>query len=1164
MRKLRIFIISVLVVLSMCSFTLFAACKDDSNNNTTNLSTIKLDQTVLLMEIGESKTLTATSSDSGATFSWISFDNEIVSVENGTITALKEGTTTVVVYIDDVRAYCTITVKDGKDANVTLAPDGTLSYKKAETEKVNIDLYDGATKLINLATDYTAATLNIHDLIVDYRVKNSVTEDKAYTVKIKGSKVEGEIKTGTYKAIDTLEKLLAAIAAANQAKPDYMYLTADIVIEDTTPASDNRTGGLFMLSGVETMPAFLNIDGQGHSISYGEKFLTSINNGNQDEDNGETEDDCRTLFGTLKQSKIKNLVIDIAIAVEHASTGLISFYTEDVDFTDCYFKVALNQQGGSYSNSLFKGSKQTNFTNCVFELIDINENDSYDVHITGHESSDTTFTDCATIYSGNESSVTEITNIISQQKDSDSIAITNFNLYYSVKELILTEKDDNTWSSAWTFDGENNVIKLLDIVRASSNVDVILDKNGLLDFAGMTGERTVIVNDGTADVITETLPETAENFDLYDAIISYRETNSITEDKSYTANVSIASYSGSVTTATIIAIGDTADFRTKVGAASAPENVTLTGNYYYLTQEISFTHDSTNIGGDDGDAVFLQDAKGIKYINLDGRGFKIKANIDRPTGGTRRMLDKLENSYIENVIFEYTANLVHAKNGTLARVITTSTFENCYFKWTTNFTAPTKPTELAMSITASFNNCLFEFVDKCDDAFGMRFSEAGEISLNNCAIINADTSATLDNIIQDENAGEITNSAIYTDVFAFVGAEKNFEQWNSGAWDFDDTSSYLKLKGEKTIYYGKESGFSGTPTVDGIVAFKTGVSGLKIDLYSAESQYIATLEESYAGATYDTYKAISDYRVVNGITTNASYNVKFESVSTADEFTTVTIGSISNLAELKTAVDAQSGKAQADCKVDTTYYYLTNDITFEQGNTTGTGRNLQVMANSNLKNAGSSDLWNHINLDGRGYSFKFTLNSTGAGSRLIFCRLYESNIKNLVVDYSGTFGVINAGSLAYGVQATVFTDCYFKLDINSFAAAANGTHASTGDAALFNFMQATTFNKCVFELIDANTTDSLGMAIQSRTNNCSASKFENCAVVYNKQGVAMTDLFKQTGLSHTITNTVIYSTIQGLVDAEKTDTSWNGELKIIDQGVTLCGKTLATVSAVVA
>ena len=103
------------------------------------------------ISIGESKTLTATIYPSNATnknVSWSSSNTSVVSVSNGTITGVKEGTAQITVTATDrnqVRAYCTVVVKPTitgltlNRSSLVLSSEGLGSYYPLEAEKTPAD-----------------------------------------------------------------------------------------------------------------------------------------------------------------------------------------------------------------------------------------------------------------------------------------------------------------------------------------------------------------------------------------------------------------------------------------------------------------------------------------------------------------------------------------------------------------------------------------------------------------------------------------------------------------------------------------------------------------------------------------------------------------------------------------------------------------------------------------------------------------------------------------------------------------------------------------------------------------------------------------------------------------------------------------------------------------
>ena len=67
---------------------------------------LKISETELLLKVGESKTLTANMDD----VSWLSENDRVITVQDGTVTAVEVGKTTVLAVCGDAEAACTVTV----------------------------------------------------------------------------------------------------------------------------------------------------------------------------------------------------------------------------------------------------------------------------------------------------------------------------------------------------------------------------------------------------------------------------------------------------------------------------------------------------------------------------------------------------------------------------------------------------------------------------------------------------------------------------------------------------------------------------------------------------------------------------------------------------------------------------------------------------------------------------------------------------------------------------------------------------------------------------------------------------------------------------------------------------------------------------------------------
>ena len=101
--------------------TITATVKDGSgksaacNVKVSNVSAITLDKTSLELAVNGTHTLAATTTPAGATVTWTSSDATIAKVENGKVTALKEGTATITAKAGDKTATCKVTVGTAYD-----------------------------------------------------------------------------------------------------------------------------------------------------------------------------------------------------------------------------------------------------------------------------------------------------------------------------------------------------------------------------------------------------------------------------------------------------------------------------------------------------------------------------------------------------------------------------------------------------------------------------------------------------------------------------------------------------------------------------------------------------------------------------------------------------------------------------------------------------------------------------------------------------------------------------------------------------------------------------------------------------------------------------------------------------------------------------------------
>ena len=145
--KKRLFtsVLSVLLLVVMSIFGL-AAC------GTTEEKKITLSESVKELTVGESFTLTATTTPADAEVVWSSSDEAIVTVVDGTVKAESVGTATVTAKNDTATATCQITVKAAPVQTYTVI------FKNGETTWKEIEVNAGATASYTGAAPSKAAT----------------------------------------------------------------------------------------------------------------------------------------------------------------------------------------------------------------------------------------------------------------------------------------------------------------------------------------------------------------------------------------------------------------------------------------------------------------------------------------------------------------------------------------------------------------------------------------------------------------------------------------------------------------------------------------------------------------------------------------------------------------------------------------------------------------------------------------------------------------------------------------------------------------------------------------------------------------------------------------------------------------------------------------------
>ena len=127
-----------------------ATCKITVNKNVVVVTGVSLDKTELTLLVGQTQTLVATVVPENATdktVTWESSAKDVVSVENGQVTALKVGTSTITAKAGDKQANCTVTVSQG-----------TLEFALSSTDAAILKAAGGSSEATITTSDSWTAT----------------------------------------------------------------------------------------------------------------------------------------------------------------------------------------------------------------------------------------------------------------------------------------------------------------------------------------------------------------------------------------------------------------------------------------------------------------------------------------------------------------------------------------------------------------------------------------------------------------------------------------------------------------------------------------------------------------------------------------------------------------------------------------------------------------------------------------------------------------------------------------------------------------------------------------------------------------------------------------------------------------------------------------------
>lgn len=154
-----------------------------------NVSAITLDKTSLELAVNGTHTLVATTTPTGAPVTWTSSDATIAKVENGKVTALKDGTATITAKAGDKTATCKVTV-------------GTVYDPKKDTTKLLKDKGGNQMYVLVNGQYVEAKVADYYKANVTFYKKETVTkyiytgwqniDGKSYYFDKNGNKVTGQ------------------------------------------------------------------------------------------------------------------------------------------------------------------------------------------------------------------------------------------------------------------------------------------------------------------------------------------------------------------------------------------------------------------------------------------------------------------------------------------------------------------------------------------------------------------------------------------------------------------------------------------------------------------------------------------------------------------------------------------------------------------------------------------------------------------------------------------------------------------------------------------------------------------------------------------------------------------------------------------------------------
>ncbi len=318
-----------------------------SNTTTVNVTGISLNKTWIELTEGDTYTLTAAVTPENATNDkvlWTSADDDIVSVNNGIITALKSGSTYITATTDDggFEAYCQVSVKKFAMPNhvkFVFAPNGTNTD--------NSNSWSTSSKLDDVFSEGYEYISKINTLDKVYPARNSLGNG---------------VKFGTTKAAGTISFDLKGAVKAR-----YVVVTAALY-------SDTEGQQGFTINGVDvTMPNKPNKVYCEYGIKLDGSDLTTITLSQKEQKEGRIYVESIDVYATSYPSFFKQ-----AIKLSAKSDGIYygTFSDEHVTFfpreTVTVSTASVNEKSKLILNPIEDGLMEINGTNINGSLINSN------------------------------------------------------------------------------------------------------------------------------------------------------------------------------------------------------------------------------------------------------------------------------------------------------------------------------------------------------------------------------------------------------------------------------------------------------------------------------------------------------------------------------------------------------------------------------------------------------------------------------------------------------------------------------------------------------------------------------------------------------------------------------------------------------------------------